>query len=390
MTIRPLQAALASRCTPGEVRRQHQELLGHFIPETLDAIPVVLMVLNACRQVVLANAQAMRATGGELAKLLGMRPGEAFDCIHAFETPGGCGTTEFCSRCGALRAIMEGLEGVKNVRECNLLRRGDSGLEALDLQVSSSPVEIGQDRYTLVCIQDISDQNRRRMLERLFFHDMLNTIGGMAGLLDLLREEAPDGVRDDVQFLHVTAQHLMEEFQNHRDLLAAEDNELTASFTGLSSLAVVNQAARVATNLPQAGGKAVVVDPGTLDMTVVTDPKLLKRILVNMAKNALEASVPGETITLGCRPAPDGLELWVHNPAVMSEAVQLQVFKRTFSTKGPGRGLGTYGMRLLAERYLCGRVAFDSREGRGTTFSLFLFPEPPEQPRVCLGTPQPA
>lgn len=34
--------------------------------------------------------------------------------------------------------------------------------------------------------------------------------------------------------------------------------------------------------------------------------------------------------------------------------VQLQIFNRSFSTKGKGRGTGTYSMKLLTKRYLKG------------------------------------
>jgi signal transduction histidine kinase len=52
----------------------------------------------------------------------------------------------------------------------------------------------------------------------------------------------------------------------------------------------------------------------------------------------------------------------------MPRDVQLQVFQRSFSTKGSGRGLGTYSMKLLSERYLQGRVTFDTSPAKGTTF----------------------
>ena len=63
----------------------------------------------------------------------------------------------------------------------------------------------------------------------------------------------------------------------------------------------------------------------------------------------------------------------IHNPAVIPEQVQLQVFQRSFSTKGqPGYGIGTYSMKLLGEQYLGGKVAFTSRSPEGTTFTLAL------------------
>ena len=57
----------------------------------------------------------------------------------------------------------------------------------------------------------------------------------------------------------------------------------------------------------------------------------------------------------------------------MPEAVKLQVFRRSFSTKaGAGRGVGTYSARLLTERYLGGALRFRSEDGEGTTFVVTL------------------
>jgi sensor histidine kinase regulating citrate/malate metabolism len=50
----------------------------------------------------------------------------------------------------------------------------------------------------------------------------------------------------------------------------------------------------------------------------------------------------------------------------------LQVFQRSFSTKGRGRGIGTDSVRLLTEKYLEGRVAFTSTANTGTTFEVTL------------------
>ena len=54
----------------------------------------------------------------------------------------------------------------------------------------------------------------------------------------------------------------------------------------------------------------------------------------------------------------------------MTREVQLGVFQRSLSTKGSGRGLGTYSMKLLTERYLKGHVSFTSTASGGTTFTI--------------------
>ena len=106
--------------------------------------------------------------------------------------------------------------------------------------------------------------------------------------------------------------------------------------------------------------------------TVITDPVLARRVVANMVKNALEATAKGGAVEAGCRCEQNTVDIWVHNAAVLSEEARRRIFQRSFSTKGPGRGLGAYGMKLIAERYLGGGVDFDSLEGEGTEFRLRL------------------
>jgi signal transduction histidine kinase len=121
-----------------------------------------------------------------------------------------------------------------------------------------------------------------------------------------------------------------------------------------------------------AEGKKVEISADCESAAFRSDQTLLQRILGNMLKNALEATSAGEKVTLGARGDGDGIELWVHNPTFMPRDVQLQVFNRSFSTKGTGRGIGTYSMRLLASKYLGGSVDFTTSSEDGTTFRVRL------------------
>jgi len=91
-----------------------------------------------------------------------------------------------------------------------------------------------------------------------------------------------------------------------------------------------------------------------------------------MLKNALEATESGGSIRFTMNIESGVIVFNVWNPAAMPEEVCRQVFQRSFSTKGPGRGIGTYSMRLIAEQYLGGRVSFSSNEFSGTEFTVRL------------------
>ncbi len=93
------------------------------------------------------------------------------------------------------------------------------------------------------------------------------------------------------------------------------------------------------------------IDGGSVVIPFVSDATLLRRILGNIVKNALEASPTGDIVTLGVNSSEAGLNFWVHNSAVIPAEYQQRIFQRDFSTKGPGRGLGTYmyeASRLLS------------------------------------------
>ena len=95
-------------------------------------------------------------------------------------------------------------------------------------------------------------------------------------------------------------------------------------------------------------------------------------MLVNLVKNAVEACPEGQSVTVGCAPQEDKVRFTVHNPAFIPREVQLQIFQRSFTTKGAGRGLGTYSVKLLTEQYLQGQVGFTSSPEQETVFFVTL------------------
>ncbi len=101
-----------------------------------------------------------------------------------------------------------------------------------------------------------------------------------------------------------------------------------------------------------------------------SDSVLLRRVLINLVKNALEAITTGETVTLSSFVDNDSVCFTVHNAVFIPEEIQRQIFTRSFSTKGSGRGLGTYSIKLITEKYLHGNVSFVSTTETGTVFTL--------------------
>ncbi len=347
-----------------------------LIKELTYVVADAFMILNKFRQVVYCNKTLMDLLNiHDSEKIYGLRPGEALNCIHSGETEGGCGTTAFCKHCGAVNAILKSQNEINILKEeeCHLTA-GEKGKEetSLDLMVRAKTLELGDEDFTLFIARDIGNEKRREVLERIFFHDILNTAGGVQGLVGLMQDSTPEEINEFLGLATSSLETLIEEINVQRDLLAAENDNLEIEMTAINSIDILESVISVYQNHQVTEGKTIIIDDNSISKDFISDKRLLKRIVGNMTKNALEAEEAGKTITIGANEKEDKIEFWVHNPSVMPEKVKRQMFQRSFSTKGRGRGLGTYSIKLLGEKYLKGKVGFISEQGRGTIFSVEL------------------
>ncbi len=365
--------APAERSGPEIIKAQRSEVeQSALFSGIVSTIPGLLLVLNENRQIVYANRPALDFLGiTGLEKLMGLRPGEAVNCVNA-SCPGGCGTSEKCSTCGAVLAILASQRGERTSKECRILINGGGGLDALDLKVTAVPIVVSGGKFTAFYISDISHEKRRRALERVFFHDVLNTAGSLEGFSEVMAEEEDAKVlRGYGGTISRISQRLVEEIVAQRELIRAESGDLLPAPKKIKVRELLTHIAEAYRTHESAKGKDIKVLPGP-DLTLTSDETLLFRVLGNMLKNALEASTAGEAVDIGASVADDRAVFSVHNTAVMAKEVKLQVFNRSFSTKGADRGLGTYSMKLLSERYLKGEIGFTSEAGAGTVFTLKL------------------
>jgi K+-sensing histidine kinase KdpD len=342
--------------------KNHSELT-----DVLNAIPEFVMILNKEREVVFANRSLLTYLKTDENVLTnGLRPGEAINCQHAFENEAVCGTSEFCKTCGAVLSIINTQNGMKeDMQECRITQT--DGCTALDLRVKSTRLTIENESFTIFTVSDISNEKRREALERIFFHDILNTAGGILGYTQILREADHEELIEFSESIEELSKRLIEEIQAQRQLIAAEGGKLDIRRSIISSKELIHETIELYKNHVVAEGKTLQIEK-VFDLNLFTDRGLLGRVLGNMVKNALEAEPFGSVILVSCFSLEGKVIFAVNNQTFMPRAVQLQIFNRSFSSKGKGRGLGTYSMKLLSERYLKGRVYFESSKESGTTF----------------------
>lgn len=345
-----------------------------FINTLLDSLPMICMILNEYRQVLYMNKAFNHLIGEKDSSwVLGLRPGQAFHCINSTNEPLGCGTKEQCRVCGALQTVLQCQREKKFVtNEARLRVQLPLGEESFNIRVTAKPFPYTQREFLLVTIENITHEKNRQMLERTFFHDLINTAGSIMTIAEIMREQS-SGPEDLVQTIVAASNQLYEEIQFHKMVSTAEGHLLEPQKMVVSLHETITETVAFIQKFStlKYPGIAIRVEVAP-PITIFSDPTILKRVFINMLKNALEASKSGDVVTTGYAPASDTIRLWVHNAASIPTDVQFQIFQRFFSTKGPGRGIGTYSIKMLTERYLDGSASFESSPETGTTFTITL------------------
>jgi signal transduction histidine kinase len=384
--VTPIPVVSHERASPAKLEAEVRTVSqSPIVSALLEAVDAGLLVLNRERQILATNRAPLLENLRHARRTIGLRPGEFFVCPRAAAQPQGCGADEHCLACGTFQAVTQSQAGGRTVEQECLLTSGEgANATSMELNVRATQVDIDGKDYTVVSLRDISHEKRRQALERIFFHDILNTLSALSNWTHLLTHatgERLDRARERVSRL---VGQLEREIQLQRTLLDAEQGTLRPQRVAVAPAALLADLQAMFADAQAAQQRTLTVEDHCPDVELVTDPVLLGRVLTNMVKNAFEATPPGGQVRLWCareadpkadgEPEPsDALAFHVHNPGEIPPAVAPHIFQRSFTTKaGTGHGLGTYGMRLLGERYLGGKVSFTTSAAAGTVFSIRL------------------
>lgn len=341
----------------------------------LKAVSGLMVVLNEERQIVAINHAFLEALGIDNAEeVLGLRLGESLKCVHAHGAPNGCGTTPQCVTCGAAIATMAAIENdFSDEQMCAMTTEKDGVKSDICLLIRSHPMRVDDRRWIMLFAQDITQEQFWMNLERIFFHDINNSLASLLGYSDLLASEMPD--HPAVQQIRSAAVRLNAEVALQRTLSRSKEGQYKPNrgYVPLSrikkelGLLVDGHTARI--------GKSYEDSWPENDVNIYTDPLLVSKVLGNMVINALEATPKGGQVRLAVEVLEEEREVvWkVWNAEHIDEKYRHRIFQRYFSTKADsGRGLGTYAMKLFGEHYLGGKVDFVSDPAEGTTFFFRL------------------
>lgn len=261
-----------------ELKREKQIIQSlEYVEEIINALGNIVLIINRNRQTLFSNRVLHKNIGlTDDNVLIGLRPGEIIHCLHSNELIGGCGTTESCRFCGVALAIKECLETYKIVeRECCILAKENGKIKAADYKVTVSPINFKGSWYFIFTICDVSDEKRRKILEKVFIHDIANIAGGLQGMMNYI--ETVSNSKEDARFEMVKRGigDLVSEIVIQRELLAAENNELKVKKEIINSRNYIQDIIELMQNHTVAHGKSILITNDFKNIAFISDKVLL-------------------------------------------------------------------------------------------------------------------
>ncbi len=125
-----------------------------------DHAPVVMLVVDDELRLRRLNQAGCRLSGRTSDETLQQVVGSGLGCLHAMESPRGCGFSPACRQCGIRRAIRATLQTHRSqhaVESPMPVAQGDSRSQ-LHFLVSTAPIELAERLHVLVCLEDVSER----------------------------------------------------------------------------------------------------------------------------------------------------------------------------------------------------------------------------------------
>lgn len=208
-------------------------------------------------------------------------------------------------------------------------------------------------------------------------HEIRNPLNALFLNADLLEEElrevgeageTGESIEEILRVMREEIERLNEIIKNYLSLSKLG----SADFERLDLNDVVREFAEEAEELAADRDVQVDLRLGRGETIVRADRNMLRRVLVNLVQNAVDATPQGGEVVIGTRRLVHKVKLWVRDkgPGISDEIAQ-QLFQPFFSTKERGTGLGLYLSREIVMAH-DGQVALRSVKPQGSQATVLL------------------
>lgn len=251
-----------------------------------------------------------------------------------------------------------------------------SGVTDCEIQIHANDFPWAGEVFRILTLSIQNEKDELVLVQHSFYHDLSNSINLLKGYTDLLAVADESSLPEIVEPVRFLTDKISDEIEVQKKLLWGKENLHQLTWQALHSRDFLQETIKRLFPPDDPRNNHLVIDECSQAVAFISEPAILRRALLNVILNALEANRGEDVVLVGSYEALDAVIFSVHNSQTFPERFREGVFKQRVSEKGNGRGIGLYGTRLLVEKYLRGRILLKSDPGNGTTVMIELPVEP--------------
>jgi PAS domain S-box-containing protein len=199
-------------------------------------------------------------------------------------------------------------------------------------------------------------------------HDLRNPLTGITGAVYYLRKKlGPKANKREQEMLQLIEQEI-----GHADKIISElleySREIRLELAQTDAKSIVGDALKSV----KISSRIRVLNSAKRDLRIELDASQIRRVLVNLIRNAVEAMPKGGTLRITSRESNDNLELNIADTGEgMTKETVENLWNPLYTTKSTGIGLGLPTAKRLVEAH-GGFMTVETKLGRGSTFTVTL------------------
>lgn len=362
-----------NKSTNIELERQRELIINNpLLIQALNGINIYVLLLNSNREIIFANDAICSMLNLHYEDILGLKPGELVKCKNSMGNGQECGKSKECEFCGGRNLFVETVNTGKpaegNISFISLFE----GLELKSsFQKKVTKLEVEGENFYQFALIDKKNSVEKNDMDRVFLHDILNAATGLYNTIRLLQMKNEKFKNDkEIQSLETYVMNIIDDIEYQRNITRAEKNNLEPVFVDFDLGELCKEVVGFLKKDERFYEIEIETNLSEKVNLVRTDKNLLRRIIINILKNALEANEEKNKVSLKLQKTLEGYKIIIHNKELIPEEARKRLFERGSSTKGKGRGFGVYGTKFILNKYLKGDIEFISKINEGTTFTV--------------------
>jgi two-component system sensor histidine kinase SenX3 len=347
-----LTDAIADDRREAEDRVLQSEAVQHWLLAALDESSDAIVVVDRIGREIVRNAVARRFAGARTGEVL------AEDAIAEL--------------------LHDALTGHSSERELQLYGPPRQVLQLRAFPLRRDGEIVGAVAFT----RDVSEARRVESVRRDFVANVSHELKTPIGALGLLAETMAG--TDDLAVVQRLADRVVREadrlariVDDLLDLSTIEAQE-TPARAPMPVRLLISECVDVVQAAADSGGVPLLIKPEPPDLEIFCDTRQIRSALVNLVDNAIKYSGPGQPVEIGGCVVDDRVAFVVRDHGIGIPTRDLErIWERFYRVdRARSRDTGGTGLGLAIVRHVAqahgGEVTVQSREGEGSTFTLYL------------------